>query len=272
MRIAQIQMKITADKAENLAHARELVRQAGRVDIAVLPEMFCCPYAAKEFPRYAEAEGGTVWQFLSDLAREQGVYLVGGSMPELCDGKIYNTSYVFDPDGNCIARHRKTHLFDVCIKGGQVFRESDSLAAGSDVTTFSTPWGEMGLCICFDLRFVELSRLLALRGAGVIFVPASFNMTTGPAHWQLLFRQRAVDNQLFTVGCAPARDKSAGYVSWGHSIVCDPWGTVVTELDENEHVAVTDIDLTRIDAVRQQLPILSARRTDVYTIEETRHV
>lgn len=271
MKIAQIQMKITADKAENLRHARDLVLSAGEADVVILPEMFCCPYQAKLFPQYAEPEDGPVWRFLRDLAVEKGAYLVGGSMPELCDGKIYNTSFVFDPRGSQIARHRKTHLFDVCIKNGQVFRESDSLAPGRDVTTFTTPWGVMGLCICFDLRFVELSRLLALRGAQVLFVPASFNMTTGPAHWQLLFRQRAVDNQLFTVGCAPARDASAGYVSWGHSIICDPWGTVVTELDEQEHVAVTDIDLGRIEAVRQQLPILSARRTDLYTIEEIKN-
>lgn len=268
MKIAQIQMKVTDDKAANIAHACDLVRQAGEVDFAVLPEMFCCPYVGRLFARYAEPEGGETWQALSALAKERGIWLVGGTVPESAEGKIYNTCYVFDPEGRCVAKHRKTHMFDVCIKNGQVFRESDHLAAGRDVTTFTTPWGVMGLCVCFDMRFGELSKLMALRGAQVIFVPAAFNMTTGPAHWQLLFRQRAVDNQLFTVGCAPARDKSAGYVAWGHSIVCDPWGTVLSELDENEHVQVTEIDLGRIEAVRQQLPLLSARRTDLYTVEQ----
>ncbi|MBO5785172.1 MAG: hypothetical protein J6R05_03790, partial [Bacteroidaceae bacterium] len=136
------------------------------------------------------------------------------------------------------------------------------------VTTFETPWGVMGVCICFDFRFEELSRLMALRGAQVLFVPAAFNMTTGPAHWQLLFRQRAVDNQCFTVGTSPARDVNASYVAWGHSIVCDPWGSVVSELDEGEHVAVIDLDLTRVAAIRRQLPILSARREDLYEIKE----
>lgn len=266
MKIAQIQMKVTADKAANIAHACQMIRSAGDIDLAILPEMFCCPYVGKLFSQYNEAEGGEAYRALSALAKELGIYIVGGTIPESSGDKVYNTCYVFGPDGRCIARHRKTHLFDVCIKNGQVFRESDNLAPGRDLTIFDTPWGPMGLCVCFDMRFEELSRLMALRGAKVIFVPAAFNMTTGPAHWQLLFRQRAVDNQLFTVGASPARDRSAGYVAWGHSIVCDPWGTVLTELDEQEAVAVTDIDLSRIDEVRAQLPILSARRTDLYTI------
>ncbi len=267
MKIAQIQMKVTADKAANIAHACDMIRSAGAIDLAILPEMFCCPYVGELFARYAEEEGGESYQALSALARELGIYIVGGTIPERLGDKVYNTCYVFGPDGACIARHRKTHLFDVCIKGGQVFRESDNLAPGRDLTLFDTPWGKMGLCVCFDMRFEELARLMALRGAKIIFVPAAFNMTTGPAHWELLFRQRAVDNQLFTVGTSPARDRSAGYVAWGHSIVCDPWGTVVTELDEQEAVAVTELDMSRIDAVRQQLPILSARREDLYTID-----
>ncbi len=267
MKIAQIQMKVTADKAENIRHACEMIRAAGQIDLAILPEMFCCPYVGKLFAQYSETEGGAAYQALSTLAKERGIYIVGGTIPEQYGERVYNTCYVFDPAGKCIARHRKTHLFDVCIKNGQVFRESDNLAPGRDLTLFDTPWGKMGLCVCFDMRFEELGRLMALRGAKVIFVPAAFNMTTGPAHWQLLFRQRAVDNQLFTVGASPARDISAGYVAWGHSIVCDPWGTVLTELDETEAVAVTDIDLHRVDEVRAQLPILSARRTDLYTID-----
>ncbi len=268
MKIAQIQMKVSGDKSADIRRACDLIRSAGDIDLAILPEMFCCPYDNACFRDYGEEMGGEAYTALSALAKERGIYLVGGSVPELTEGKVYNTCYVFDPTGACIARHRKTHLFDIDVEGGQRFCESDVLTAGRDVTTFSTPWGVMGLCICFDFRFEELARLMALRGAQVIFVPAAFNMTTGPAHWQLLFRQRAVDNQCFTVGTSPARDETASYVAWGHSIICDPWGNVVSELDEGEHVALTDLDLTRIDAIRRQLPILSARREDLYTVEE----
>lgn len=267
--LALIQMSVTTDKEENLRRACEAVRKAGKVDIAVLPEMFCCPYDSACFRAYGEEQGGTVYQTLAALAREQGIYLVGGTMPELENGSVYNTCYVFDPEGKCIARHRKTHLFDIDVEGGQSFRESDTLSAGRDVTTFETPWGVMGVCVCFDFRFPELSRLMALRGAQVIFVPAAFNMTTGPAHWELLFRQRAVDEQCFTVGCAPARDMAASYHSWGHSIVCSPWGDVLHRCEETETTLIAKLDMSLVPSIRRQLPLLSARRTDLY---ETREV
>ena len=146
------------------------------------------------------------------------------------------------------------------------FMESDTFAPGNDITLLDTPWGRVGLCVCFDLRFEELCRVMTLRGARMILAPAAFNMTTGPAHWELLLRQRAVDNQCFTVGTSPARDESASYVAWGNSMVCDPWGTVLHCCGAGEEVAVTELDMTRIDAVRRQLPILSARRTDVYEL------
>ena len=122
---------------------------------------------------------------------DKGKNLVGGTVPELSEGRIYNTSYVYGPDGRQLAKHRKAHLFDIDVQGGQRFRESDTLSPGNAITTFETAFGTMGLCVCFDLRFEELARCMCLRGAKVIFVPAAFNMTTGPAHWELLFRQRA---------------------------------------------------------------------------------
>ena len=266
MKLAQIQMHVTADKTANLRHAEELLRSVRGADMAILPEMFCCPYDNSCFRAYGEPAGGAAYQMLSRTARELGLWLVGGSLPELDDGRVYNTSFVFDPQGVCVARHRKMHLFDIDVEGGQRFRESDTLSPGDDVTLFDTPWGRMGLCICFDLRFEELCRVMALEGARVLLAPAAFNMTTGPAHWELLFRQRAVDNQLFTFGTSPARNEQATYVAWGHSIVCDPWGTVLHQCGAGEEVAVTTVDLTRVEAVRQQLPILSARREDVYFI------
>lgn len=266
LKIAQIQMSVTADKGENIRRACGRIRSAGEIDMAVLPEMFCCPYDNACFRAYGEEEGGEAYQALSALARERGIYLVGGTVPELAEGRVYNTCYVFAPDGRCIAKHRKMHLFDIDVAGGQRFMESETLSPGDEVTTFTTPWGVVGVCVCFDLRFQELARLMVLEGAKLLVVPAAFNMTTGPAHWELLFRQRAVDGQCFTVGTSPARDETAGYVAWGHSIVCDPWGQVLHQCGAEETVTVTELELERVEEVRRQLPILSARRTDVYEL------
>ena len=205
MRIALIQMPVLPDKVKNIQTACGKIREAAKngADFAVLPEMFCCPYDNSCFGAYGEPEGGEAQTALSHLAAELGLYLVGGTVPELSEGRIYNTSYVYGPDGRQLAKHRKAHLFDIDVQGGQRFRESDTLSPGNAITTFETAFGTMGLCVCFDLRFEELARCMCLRGAKVIFVPAAFNMTTGPAHWELLFRQRAVDNQCFTVGVSP---------------------------------------------------------------------
>ena len=270
MRIALIQMPVTADRAKNIQTACEKIREAVQngADFAVLPEMFCCPYQNDCFRAYGEAEHGPAQTVLSALAAELGIYIVGGSIPELAKGNVYNTSYVYGRRGELLAKHRKAHLFDIDVAGGQRFMESDTLSPGNDVTTFETEFGTMGLCICFDLRFEELARCMCLRGAKVIFVPAAFNMTTGPAHWELLFRQQAVDNQCFTVGVSPARDETAGYVAYGNSIAVDPWGTVLCRAGAEETTLYADLDFARLEAVRQQLPILSARRTDLYEVRE----
>lgn len=270
LKIAQIQMAVGRDKATNIRHACELIRQAAqqKIDMAILPEMFCCPYENDAFRPYGEYLGGEAQTALAALAKELGIWIVGGSVPELEENRVYNTCFVFDETGREIAKHRKMHLFDVAVEGGQYFRESDTLSAGNAITVFDTPWGKVGLCICFDLRFEELARCMTLQGVRILIVPAAFNMTTGPAHWELLFRQRAVDNQLFTIGTSPARCETESYVAWGHSIVCDPWGSVLHQCGAAEEIAVTEIPLQRVDAVRQQLPILSARRKDVYFIGE----
>ena len=264
--VAQVQMRVTRDKAENIAAACRLIRRAAEqgAEFVMLPEMFCCPYENSAFRPYGEEQDGPAQRALSALAAELGIWIVGGSIPELEGNRVYNTSFVYDSAGRQVARHRKMHLFDISVEGGQTFRESDTLSPGGEITVFDTPWGKMGLCICFDLRFEELARLMALRGARVIFVPAAFNMTTGPAHWELLFRQRAVDNQLFTVGTSPARSESETYVAWGHSIVCDPWGSVLHQCGAEEEISITSLDLHRVESVRRQLPILRARREDIY--------
>lgn len=263
-------MPVTESKTENLKTAGEYIAEAAKngADIVLLPEMFCCLYENSSFVRNAEPEGGMIYSELSRFAKENGIVLVGGSMPEYDSGRIYNTCFVFDENGERLARHRKMHLFDINVEGGQSFRESDTFTAGDDITVFDCKFGRMGVMICFDIRFQELARLMSLDGAQAIFVPAAFNMTTGPAHWELAFRQRAIDNQLFMIGCAPARDVNGSYVSYANSIVTDPWGTVNARADEKPCILYADIDFAVNERIRAQLPILSARRTDIYSVKK----
>lgn len=270
LRILQWQMRTGG--ADALGRAEAGCAEAKRLgaDMLALPEMFCCPYETDKFPLYAGEEGGAAYRRCADLAREYGIYLSAGSMPERgADGKVYNTAYVFDRNGRQIAKHRKMHLFDIDVAGGQSFHESETLSAGSEVTVFDTAFGKMGLCVCYDFRFPELARLMALRGAKVLLVPAAFNRTTGPKHWELMFRAQAMFQQVFAIGTAPACDESASYRSWGHSIAVDPWGAVIAQLDEQEGSQLVELDLRAVDAVREQIPLLRHRRTDVYSLTET---
>ena len=271
IKIAAIQMSTVADKMENVRTVKAYLEKIKdeNPDFVILPEMFCCPYQTENFPIYAEKEGGPVWQQLSGYAKQYGIYLIGGSMPEKdAEGNVYNTSYIFDREGKQIGKHRNVHLFDIDIKGGQTFKESDTLTAGDSDTVFDTEFGKIGVMLCFDIRFPELSRMMVNDGAKVIFVPAAFNMTTGPAHWELSFRTRALDNQIYMVGCAPARDVSAGYISWGHSIVTDPWGRVIDMLDEKKGILLAELDMDYEEQVREELPLLKSRRKDMYKLEK----
>ena len=271
IKIAAIQMSTVADKMENVRTVKTYLEKIKdeNPDFVILPEMFCCPYQTENFPIYAEKEGGPVWQQLSGYAKQYGIYLIGGSMPEKdAEGNVYNTSYIFDREGKQIGKHRKVHLFDIDVKGGQTFKESDTLTAGDRETVFDTEFGKMGVMLCFDIRFPELSRMMVNDGAKVIFVPAAFNMKTGPAHWELSFRTRALDNQIYMVGCAPARDITAGYISWGHSIVTNPWGAVVDMLDEKEGILLAELDMGYEERVREELPLLKSRRKDMYRLEK----
>jgi predicted amidohydrolase len=157
------------------------------------------------------------------------------------------------------------HLFDISVEGGQHFKESETLTAGNTATVFDTEFGKMGLAICYDFRFPELSRLMVEDGAKVLITPAAFNMTTGPAHWDVLFRSRAVDNQAYTIGVAPARDVDSCYASYGNSIVVSPWGNVLMHMDEKEGMSVVELDIDYVDKVRSELPLLAHRRKDIYT-------
>ncbi len=268
--IALIQSNVTASKEKNLINAEKLVLDAAesKADIAVLPEMFICPYDNKLFNQYAEPCGGPSFERLSRLAESAKLYLIAGTVPELEDGKVFNTCFIFAPDGKLIGRHRKIHLFDIDVPGRITFKESDALSPGQTATIIDTPWGKIGVAICFDIRFAELFRLMAMEGAHTVIVPAAFNMTTGPAHWELTFRMRAVDNQIYMAGCAPARNKDAGYLSYANSILADPWGRVLGRLNTEEEILIHEIDPDYASDIRSQLPILSGVKKEGYTLAE----
>jgi predicted amidohydrolase len=267
-RLALIQMKVMETKEASVDRAVLNVARVSEkgAEVVVLPEMFNCPYETHLFSDYAEEEGGYTWQKLSEAAERNKVYLIGGSIPEREEDRLYNTSYIFDPKGKCIGKHRKIHMLDIDIVNGQYFRESDALSAGETPTIVETEFGKIGVAICYDIRFPELSRYMISKGAGVLIFPAAFNMTTGPAHWELLLRSRAVDNQVYTVGCAPARDYDLGYISYGHSMVVNPWGDVIGELNEDEGYLVGQIDLEAEQTIRDQLPLLKHLKKEKYTL------
>ena len=275
MKAAILQTKVFAEKEKNIRQLEEILAcgKTEGADLVTLPEMFACPYETGNFPLYAEPEGGPSWQALSALAKKHHIYLSAGSMPEFGPGaegqtgrRVYNTAYVFDRGGRQIGKHRKAHLFDINVTGGQCFRESDTLSPGNQITCFDTEFGKVGLCVCYDFRFPETARLMAQDGAKLILVPAAFNMTTGPVHWELMFRQRAVESQCYVIGTAPARDVESSYISWGHSIAVDPWGTVLAQMDEKEGIRLVEFDFDYLEKVRQELPLLKHRRTDLYEL------
>lgn len=266
MRIALCQMSVKQGKELNLETASKMIAEAsaGGADIVVLPEMFNCPYSGAYFYEYSESDGGYTYSQLSEWASEYGVILVGGSIPEKDGNKLYNTTFVFDSNGAFIGKHRKAHLFDVDIPGGIRFVESETLTPGDRSTVIETVYGKIGIAICYDMRFPEMFRKMSLDGVKMIIVPAAFNMTTGPAHWELTARARALDNQVFVALCSPARDENGVYVAYGHSLVTSPWGDVIGSLDEKEGILMVDLDLAKCDEVRQGLPLLKHRRPDLY--------
>lgn len=269
VKAALVQMRVTEDKERNLRSAADAVRRAADAgaQVVCLPEMFVCPYERRAFLAAREARGGRIWSALAQMAAGSRVVLIGGSFPEAAEGRLYNTCFVFDAAGRQIARHRKVHLFDIDIAGGQRFRESDTFSPGADLTVFDTPLGRFGVVICFDIRFPELMQLMALYGAEAVFVPASFNMTTGPVHWQLLFRARALDAQIFLLGCSAARDARSRYVAYGHSLAISPWGTVLAELGAQPETLLVTLDLDEALRTRAQIPVMAgARRTDLYEL------
>ena len=268
VKIALCQMNVIDNKDENLKKASLMIEKACKnSDFIVLPEMFNCPYSNDKFIEYCENESDSyTLKKISSLASQNNVYILAGSIPEKEDEKLYNTSYLFDRKGEIIAKHRKMHLFDIDVKDRITFKESDVLTAGDEFTVVETEFGKIGIGICYDIRFPELARIMVENGALILFYPGAFNMTTGPAHWELLFRSRALDNQVYCIGVAPALNKDASYHSFGHSIITSPWGEVIGEASDKEEIIYGEIDLTEIKKIREELPLLKNKREDLYEV------
>lgn len=267
------QHKVINNKNKNLTQAEEMITQAANqgADFVVLPEMFNCPYDNKYFPKFAEEVPGTTSQFLGKIANQHNIYLIGGSIPELVitseeQDKLYNTSLIFSPSGELLAKHRKLHLFDVDLSNGVTFLESDTLDYGEQITVVNTDKINFGVAICYDLRFPELMKLMVKQGAEMIIIPGAFNTVTGPAHWETLLTARAIDNQVFMAGASPARNFEADYQAYGHSMILDPWGRKLEEADINKSLISCEIDITKLNKVRQELPLLTHQREDLYQL------
>ena len=267
MKLAILQIRTEIDQDETLAKAERMVNEAAAngAEIVVLPEMFNCPYARKYFRPYARLGHEKTVSLMSRWAKENKLLLVGGSVPETEGDKIYNTCFVFNENGDRIARHRKVHLFDIDIPGMR-FSESATFTRGDEITVFDTKWGRMGAAVCFDVRFAEMFRAMAMRGAKLIFLPAQFNTTTGPLHWDMLLRTRANDNQVFLAAAAAARYEGFDYECWGHSTVVDPMGLIRAQCDETEQILYSDIDLAEVDEARERLPVFEHLREDIYEV------
>lgn len=277
LKVAMLQLAAGTDKAANLSKVTASIKSAvkdsvlGKLDLIMLPECFNSPYAVDQFRNYAEnIPDGETTKMLASLAKEHGVFLIGGSIPEIdeTNDNIYNTSLTFSPLGEIIAKHRKAHLFDIDIPGGITFKESISLSAGDKATVFKLgEFGNVGLGICYDIRFPELATIATRppNNSFAMFYPGAFNTTTGPLHWHLLARARAVDNQIFTLVCSPARDvNNGGYQAYGHSLVVDPNGNIISEAGEGEEIIYAELDKELLTKARSNIPIHYQRRYDIY--------
>ncbi len=261
---AAVQMVASDDKAANLVEAVHWIRLAAKqgARVVALPEVFIWRGNKKLERDQAEPIPGPTSKTLAELARELGIYLLAGSIFEAIPGsaQAYNTSLLFDPSGELLARYRKIHLFDVDLANGVSVRESDSRAHGAEVVVARSELATMGLSVCYDLRFPELYRALAEQGAQLIFVPSAFTAFTGAAHWETLLRARAIENQVYIVAPDQFGKGAKSFETHGHSLIVDPWGKILAELADGPGVISAEIDLDYLAKVRAELPSLKHRR------------
>jgi predicted amidohydrolase len=273
VRAAAVQLNSTEDKDRNLATADRLTRAAAAdgAELVVLPEKFNVLGTHDHYRQGAEPiEGGRTIGWAREIARELGIDLVAGSIPELRDGrdKLSNTSVHVGPDGEIKGVYRKIHMFDVVV-GGQEYRESESEEPGEEIvlseTAAHTP---LGLTVCYDLRFPELYRILAVKGARIVALPAAFTKITGQAHWEILIRARAIENQAFVVAADQIGRSPGDHDSFGGSLIVDPWGEVLAKAPDEETFIAADLDLARQEEIRGQLPSLANRIPTAYAWPE----
>ncbi len=266
MRAAVVQLNSTGDKARNLAAAERLVRAAAAdgAELVALPEKWNLLAGGDELLAGAEPLDGPTLSAARGWARELGVHLLAGSIPERGEGeKAFNTSVLIGADGDDLAVYRKIHMFDV-EAGGVTYRESEHEQAGAEIV--SGPVGDriLGLSVCYDLRFPELYRILAVRGANLIAVPSAFTLATGRDHWQVLLRARAIENQVFVLAPNQVGEAPPHFSSYGRSAIVDPWGVVLATAPDEECFAAAELDLAAQEQVRESLPALANRRPQAY--------
>jgi predicted amidohydrolase len=267
VRVAAVQLNATADREANLASADRLVRDAATrgAQLVVLPEKWPLLGGGAQLRDGAEPIDGPAISWARACARELAIELVAGSFAErTTDGRIHNTSLHISPGGEIRAAYRKIHMFDVTIDG-IAYRESEHEDPGEEIVLSRTDDGlELGLTVCYDLRFPELYRILALRGARVLVVPAAFTLATTRDHWETLLRARAIENQAFVIAANQIGENEPGHRSGGRSMIVDPWGVVLAQAPDGVGVIVADLDLARLDAIRESLPSLANRRPAAY--------
>jgi predicted amidohydrolase len=264
MRVAVCQLNSREDRDENLRVARELLERAAEAGagLAVLPEYVDYLGPGKTAPK-PETEDGEFAQFFAAAARELGMWVHAGSFHEAGpdESRTYNTSLIFDPSGELVARYRKIHLYDVEIPGRVSYQESKSVAPGSSTVVAAIDGVPTGLSICYDLRFPELYRRLAVEGAArVLVVPAAFMMHTGRDHWEVLLRARAIENQCYVVAAGQIGNHEPGRTCFGRSMIVDPWGTVIAQAPDTIGIVTAELDLDRLELIRSELPSLANRR------------
>ena len=266
MRVAVCQMHSGEDVEANVKEAESLLGEAadGAADLAVLPEMFAFMGPARLRAQVAEPVPGPITGRLAVLARDRSMWVLGGSVLEADDGRVFNTSVLFDRTGELVTRYRKIHLFDAEPPGQPPIRESETFSAGEELVTHETEFGRIGLTICYDLRFPELYRGLMALGAEILTVPAQFQWATGVDHWEVLLRARAIEDQCFVAAAAQWGEFGSPEEprrSYGHSMVVGPWGDVlVAAPEEGSGVWFADLDMAELRRVRKVLPVLEHRR------------
>ena len=263
--IATCQMNVVDDKETNVEHAIHLINEAsGNAELITLPEMFNTPYYNAKFIENAEKEKNSfTLDAMCETANENDVYIQSGSIAELENEKIYNSAYLIDNNGKIIGKHRKMHMFDIDT-ATMKFTESDTLSPGNNITTIKTPFANISIAICYDIRFSEMWTLMNKNNSEIILLPGAFNRTTGPLHWETLIRARAIDNQAYVVATSPSQVENPYYIAWGHSMIVDPWGKILSQAHEKEEILYATLTPDSMNTVREQIPILKNKREDIY--------